>query len=654
MRSDDTPTPTPTPTVDRPASSAADEAAFPNIQSGRYKFISVIGHGGAGTVYRALDSVLDKEVAIKKLHRASDDQVVRFQREAKIAGALKHENVMSVCDFGVTDHNEPYLVLDYVKGESLARHLRKFGKLRVDEALKIVLQIASGLAHAHRNGVIHRDIKPSNVMLVNKSPKSNRSQKSASEAGIGNRKAKIVDFGLAKSLNEEQNLTAAGAGLGTPKYMSPEHIHGLDVDERSDIYSLGCLFFELLTGSVPFEGDTAMETLELHLQEAPPTMASRGGKCSAELESIVENCLSKKPEDRIQSADRLIELVKKEIEEFEKERQNLELERQGEDQASSTNQQIKPNKKLILIGLACGFLVIAFAILFVNHFNQPQKQNSCADKTRRTVIVPEKILALPVEKPYSERIFVDEFRGENFGEAWSTSKVTDSDIEKFVADKSIDFSKIRILELTDPKITSAGYRLLANHVTLKDLTIEHHSIDKATIGNICNFKHLNDLKLVGSGEHFDPKSLFELQKLEELRTLNLGPYALNDVALQAISRLSRLSILELTGCTGFTPDGMRYLLTPKNLETLKLHSTDVDDESVAVLLPAMKLNMLGIRNTRTTDRLIDQLDKMVSLKGLDIRDCDKISEAAMSRLRRKKKGIDIRHGPLSAFNQYDE
>lgn len=263
---------------------------------GRYRILGTLGEGGVGVVYKAHDTLLDKTVAIKKIQsKSSGKDVVRFQKEARVGGALVHPNILGVIDFGITKENDFYLVLNFIHGESLGELLKRTGPLPLLEAVDIFVQIANGLAHAHKNKVIHRDIKPSNVMLVDDS--------------AGGINAQIVDFGLAKSLEQDQSLTKSGLGIGTPRYMSPEQIRGeRDVGPATDVYSMGCLIFETLVGIPAFRGDNVMETLQKHLNDDIPDFNSVGDlKFPSRMVEIVNKCLQKDAADRFASGQELLE-----------------------------------------------------------------------------------------------------------------------------------------------------------------------------------------------------------------------------------------------------------------------------------------------------------------------------------------------------------
>lgn len=270
----------------------------------KYELLDLVGAGGMGVIYRARHLILDKIVAIKVLfnNNADSNLIMRFQREAKAASSLSHINVITVYDFGIVDGVKPYMVMDYLPGRTLAELLKKCGTLPVRMTLEIVEQVLAALTHAHKKGVLHRDLKPGNIMLLEE----------ADEPTL----VKILDFGLAKIVDgdDQVSLSQVGAAMGSPAYMSPEQATGLKVDKRADLFSLGCIAFELLSGKPPLLGDSPMETLVNRLnRKAPPLseacrnpVRSRAYKPGKEIPTIVELFVSKllerDPRDRFQSA----------------------------------------------------------------------------------------------------------------------------------------------------------------------------------------------------------------------------------------------------------------------------------------------------------------------------------------------------------------
>lgn len=268
----------------------ADDPLIGSLIAERLEILSLIGAGGMSTVYRAKHLLLDRIVAVKVMQvgKVDDNAVRRFQQEAKAATSLNHPNIATVREFGMAESGDPYLVMDYIEGTSLSDVIKQDGTLSVERTKAIMTQVCAGLQHAHSLGIIHRDLKPANVMLF-------------SDA-TGNETAKIVDFGIAKIIqNDSQSeLTKAGEIFGTPLYMSPEQGLGKTVDARSDIYSLGCMMYECLSGKPPFSAETALETLLQHTTETPPPLNNGGNIAQA-----VYRCLEKKPENRYQSAEEL-------------------------------------------------------------------------------------------------------------------------------------------------------------------------------------------------------------------------------------------------------------------------------------------------------------------------------------------------------------
>lgn len=263
----------------------------------RYRIESIIGRGGMSTVYKAQHLFLQRDVAIKIMqeHLATNvEGRMRFQREAQAAASLSHPNIIAVTEFGVGAGGEPYMVMDYLEGKSLADVLRERVRAQPGLALEIFKQVAAALQHAHEKGIVHRDLKPSNVMLT--------------RGGTDNSMmVKVVDFGLARFLpsagKDDRRLTAAGELVGSPYYMSPEQIRDEELDARSDIYAFGCLMYETLTGVRPFADTNAITVLSMHLYEPPPAFSAvlHPNRVPSELEEIVLKCLEKNRSKRYQT-----------------------------------------------------------------------------------------------------------------------------------------------------------------------------------------------------------------------------------------------------------------------------------------------------------------------------------------------------------------
>lgn len=272
------------------------------IFNGKFELVELIGGGGSGLVYRAKQLNIGSSVALKVLHlkaMAQADTLQRFQREARVTGLLSHPNIVAVSDFGVAEQGQPYLVMEFVDGASLAEYLKQYGRPPLREVIDIFSQACSGLEHAHQKEIVHRDIKPSNLMLIH----------NGDEGVI----VKLVDFGLARSVNANQadQITQIGDVLGSPAYMSPEQARGEMLDRRTDIYSLGCALFETLQGNPPFNGKDSVDILVKQITTDAPEMSLDGlaPVLQVKLNKIVAKCLAKDKEHRYQSALELKEAL---------------------------------------------------------------------------------------------------------------------------------------------------------------------------------------------------------------------------------------------------------------------------------------------------------------------------------------------------------
>ncbi len=267
---------------------------IPGTKLGPYEVVSAIGAGGMGEVYRAKDTRLGRNVAIKVLPESfarDSDRLLRFQQEARAVAALNHPNILAIHDIG-EQNSSPYLVSELLEGDSLRVELEQ-GHLGSRKAVDYAVQIAQGLAAAHEKTIVHRDLKPDNIFITRDG------------------RVKILDFGLAKltsagELPESATLTSAvtepGKVMGTVGYMAPEQVRGANVDTRTDIFSLGAVLYEMVSGRQAFKRDTAAETMTAILKEDPPELDEATQPVSPGIQRIISRCLEKKPEQRFQSA----------------------------------------------------------------------------------------------------------------------------------------------------------------------------------------------------------------------------------------------------------------------------------------------------------------------------------------------------------------
>lgn len=278
------------------------EARVGELLAGRFRLQRVLGAGGMGWVYLAIQEPLGRRVAVKVLAtqlRTGDFQQ-RFFREASVAARLSSPHIVTVHDYGATDDGELFIAMEYVEGVPVNMALRREPSFAPARICALVRQLCRGLAVAHDAGVVHRDLKPSNIMLL--------------RDRHGEELVKILDFGLVKTLGDDQDgeLTGAEAVLGSPNYMSPEQIRRLPVDQRTDVYATGALIYRLLTGHNPFEAGTPVETMTMHLREAPPPVERylpQPDFTQRQLAAVALRCMEKRPEQRYASMDEVAEAL---------------------------------------------------------------------------------------------------------------------------------------------------------------------------------------------------------------------------------------------------------------------------------------------------------------------------------------------------------
>lgn len=355
----------------------------PNSKLGPYEIIAPLGAGGMGEVYRARDTRLDRDVAVKVMpERVANDPLMsaRFQREAKVVAALSHPNVLAVYDVGQQD-GVAYVVTELLEGETLRQTMLE-GSLPTRKAIEVAVAVADGLAAAHARGVIHRDLKPENIFLTTD--------------GV----VKILDFGLARMDSEVQSTanaahtptvtlnTSPGTVLGTINYMSPEQIRAQKTDARSDVFSFGCVLYEMLTGERAFQGETSADTMTAILREAPKSVRSSRRAIGPELERVIDRCLEKKAEARFQSSHDLAFTLRSIL---------------ADSGSNVPREAPRPARR---VGLIVG--LIAAAILFVGGFFVVQRERRQSRFEARATIGSIAVLPLEnVSRDPEQEYFVD-------------------------------------------------------------------------------------------------------------------------------------------------------------------------------------------------------------------------------------------------------
>ncbi|MCK9248502.1 MAG: protein kinase [Solirubrobacteraceae bacterium] len=341
----------------------------------RYRLEAQIGSGGMSTVYRAFDTVLERTVAIKRMHRSlaeHSEQLERFRREARAVAQLNHPHIVQVIDAG--EHEDtPFIVFEHVSGETLKERIRRAGRLPVTEAVAYAIEIARALGAAHERGIVHRDVKPQNVLI--------------NPEGV----AKVTDFGIARTL-DEHGLTADGRVLGTTDYVSPEQAMGHDVTGQSDVYSLGIVLYEMLTGEVPFVGENQVAVAMQHVREELPDVQQVRPSVGSALAAVVDRATAKELDVRYPSTGELIADLEDVL--------TIETSRRGEatGEATAVLRSLPPQKRdrvnlrlrrRGLLAAAVLLVVAALAVVAVNVL--PERSSRGGGQTSSTPAQPGEV-----------------------------------------------------------------------------------------------------------------------------------------------------------------------------------------------------------------------------------------------------------------------
>jgi len=505
----------------------------------KYEFLDTIGSGGMGVIYKARQLAMNKIVAIKMLHAEvpSDDAMRRFQIEGQTGSLLKHKYIIQIYDLGLTESGRPFMIMDYLQGKTLAQELAAHGTLAEERFVRLFLQVADALSHAHSKGVLHRDLKPSNLMLVQDN---------------GVEEVRIMDFGIAKLLDGTefgaQQLTKTGEALGSPLYMSPEQCRPGKIDRRADLYSLGCVMYESLTGAPPFIGSTSLETLMMHLERQPLGLsnASLGREIDQGLQDIVMRLLQKVPADRYQSADELeTDLLKYQDATFGGKRIRFVYEDQG-DKSNKPKPRLRP--KTIGALLALAVLVAAGIGLSLYMRLSPKTDHASSARLADTIITvwddPKLKEWIASRVRAQERdLELSKFVGQVFA-------ATNEDLEPLR--NATNAEKITLPK--SARINDAGLQYI------KDLRLKVLDITETSVQKLTPLKKMDSLlTLDASKTRLDSDGMRIIGGLRHLENLYITHTAIQDSDLESLKNLHSLKNLNLTDCSHITESGVQRL-----------------------------------------------------------------------------------------------
>jgi len=542
----------------------------------RYKPLEKIGSGSTGQVYLCRDRLLRKKVAVKTLRQVTPEQLVAFQMEARATSQLNHPNIVTILDFGATASGAPFMVLEFVKGESLDIILNREKLLPWKLALDLAVQLADALTHAHSLGIYHRDLKPSNIILT------------MDENGV-----RLIDFGVAKLQQAQEPTIVQGRTLvGTPAYMSPDQMLGHDFDARSEIYTLGCVIFQCITGAVPFVGATSLETLTMHAQDEPPALSEFNlvEPVSIEVQQLVDKCMSKSPDDRFQTMAELATRI------------NALLERNESDSGSSTDRSDRNAKAYLgLVAAACLALCV---FVFSTSSLKKQEQPAANRAVKKSKFKEEAGLV--------ERI-------PNMVWTTPTEPITDEDLKDLPDDNDVK----NLFLVRQEKVSGSGFKHLKP--TLTALSAEYTGVTDENLGYLNNQKHLEWLSL--SSTKVTKAGLAKLTDLPNLRVLNLVYCTgIDDDAVKLIVKrwpnLERLQIGD-TKCTGAALQEVAKLDRMLDLEVGSIIATQ---EQWAQIFAMPSVRELNVATSNVGSASVPAICKMTQMRRLTLEGCSNLTQ----------------------------
>lgn len=647
---------------DAPAQTAPPEPELQlppgSFPTERYAPVRELGRGAAGTVYLCKDRLLgDKYVAVKVLNTVDAEKLLAFHHEAKATSRLNHPNIILILDFGATTNGAPFMVIEYCQGSTLdqfytysqdekarvardkkaqlerEKHaaayawsdkklessgsamldskgslldIKPAGSLTPSEAVEVFSGICRALTYAHSQGVYHRDIKPSNILL---------------QRDEGNKlRVRLIDFGIAsmKEATHEHTIFQGKTIAGTPSYMSPDVAFGRSYDARSEIYSLGCVMFEALSGRRPFEGETSLETLQMHAHAKAPVLSEIcPGEEFRALSKIVQQCMEKKKELRFQCAEELrhaIEGVIKHDTNTWKERDTLSARKPHQQRASATTLYAV---SIGLVTLLAGslFMFIAEPDFIASRLERrPDKAKT--GSTRSSAVV---LRGLPTKKAHSGKredsraaasspptvpllfdktgdpfpdlesgpVYLQEQPGQDFKNYIVQGHVTGDGLKILVGKRYI-----KRLDLRFDDLPGDACKYL-EELPLERINLLGSELDEQSFVHIGRIKTLVQLGFESCTGVTDD-ALSHLDSLPNLLFLRVGDTAITDRSVDTFLKLGTLKELRMSGCMGITSSGLLRLSEMKNLETLTFRKCNVDERLLKNLHKFKTLNYLGL------------------------------------------------------------
>jgi serine/threonine protein kinase len=668
-----------------PLSETATKTDFVPTKLDHYQVLHKLGQGGMGWVMLAEDTQLGRRVALKVMrsqHSADEESRTRFVREARAAAALKHDNIITIYQVG-QDQGIDYLAMELLEGGTLQQRLEYPKPLGLGAAVRIAREIAQGLAAAHARGVVHRDIKPANIWL--ESPKG---------------RVKILDFGLARQI-DTKGVTQAGEIIGTPHYMAPEQARAKAVDARSDLFSLGCILYRMVTGRLPFAGDTLLATLTAIAVDMPPPVCDLNPQAPEALADLIFRLLAKDPDRRPQTAAAVIEELRAIEQELTAGKPagstavapiiqiNTDSpaalpaapKKGGLSGRFKTRKARKASPMWIWIVAGAGLAAVLVGLLWLitwalntGTFQRPRRPGG--NTASRPTTDFRRVVSLDPQSPIASRQAAEwVFERGGSGAAVQlqvagqpaaivasrellpaepftllgiklagSRALADADMARLSGQSSVSW-----LDLAETRITDAGLRRLADAAALTNLKLDDTPVgDKGIehVARICpNLQHLSL-----SRTKCTPAAMPAIARLKQLRDLSLGGLPISDQHIDPLLGLANLERLSLAQ-TQISDAALQKLERLTRLIMLNLDGTGITDHGLATLAQQGRLISLSLSGAHNVsgDGLA-YLAKLPGLESLQIRGSKGITDAGLAKLHSVKslRRLEINRGQFSA------
>lgn len=596
-----------------------------------------LGSGGMGSVFKVKHLVLETCYALKYLHHKQGNDAIwrRFENEARAANRLDHPNLIKVHDSGLLPDGQPYFVMDLVAGTTLAQELAARGTLSLQQALKIFIQVGFALSYAHTSGVIHRDIKPSNIMIVK--------NLSGSLGGT----VKVVDFGIAKLTGKDEynqlTITRTGEIFGSPLYMSPEQCMGTAVDHRSDLYSLGCVMYETLTGAPPMVGDNALSTMMKHQNEVPLALrqASLGLDFPESIEFVIAKLLEKDPAKRYQSANLLTaDLVA--IEQGQSFSEPEIADKASRIVSSSERNVIslkKQDNHIITIIWTIAVLVLGFILGYLTRAGIPYSQTEQEKKpvvkderpdTRLPNFEPDKTSLSNLDsKPFSTLYEGGRKRTFRFPEKGYIGSLCDETWDTLPENRGggeirglRTFEKFKPFYINFDQTISGAPVIFKKFRTDEIAGLKIYNIQNNLMRILSPVSEYTKLEYLGlESSAFSQQNIPQIGKITSLKRLNIKGTNLTGKDLAALQNLPSLNQLNCSFIREIT-DTLLVLNSTKKIEDLAVSNCRLKTGDLKLISQMHRLKRLDLTNNQcVNDESLKQLVGLKDLKYMDLEDC---------------------------------